>query len=778
MRTKPHMLCIVATLVACLAFMGLQTRPAFAKQNHQAASIAFASAQASNENPQESSSPTEQPNKLFGLPWNHLPFVTGESSDLEHDLAVRIAISEPKELIEKFDPPVTYQGRHFSTATVTGASINASKVVTITLPSEVLNRPDDEVERLLSSIDAKRAELGLSACTSNTVGEYCASHAAYCTAILNLAIIQSCLDYARDHYENKTLYRIVLPSGTYELGAPALNECLHIYSNTWIDMTSNTKLVHKSRKTCLLRNSKAEDALSGYEDHDIILDGGTWVGLNSPTSSHDEVALCHAKDIVVRNAVFDGCSGAHHLELVGVSNASISGCEFKGYTGTTTKEAIQIDIAGAASASTFRKSDYTTTRNVVISNNSFHDLSRGIGTHYAYIGYLNSEILIQNNMFNHLEHEAIMLVSFKNTAIVGNRILNCPQAIHVLPALNSTSRYSKTGKPYATCQNYLIEGNVISTARNADKIWGAITIYGNKVGSTTYALKNVILKNNVVNASNVALTLSRTSGITATGETYISEDSYSTLVHKAAQASFSHSSFKCMNGSGISAQSECNLVLNRCKANACKTSGITAQDATLTATSCSFASNGHSGLLATNCVISLKSSTFSKNKRYGIYASKSKLSTSKGSAKSNGKDGMRLADGTATVTRFKTHKNKQCGIRSIGCTVQISKSACVKNRAHGSSLLRSKATIRSCAFKQNKKNGLLIGDKTTLKNLKGSKFTRNKRYGVYGCGKSRVSKQSRNKYLENGKGGYHVPMVKKKKRMRPSGIRVAKDSAK
>ncbi len=756
MRVKRHIPGIAVLLGALIAFASMQVGPAFAWQDRNAANIAPASMLVGNVKAIAISSSTEQLNELFGLPWNSLPFVTPESQDGEQGASPCVTVSKPIALTDKFSSPEIYQGRYFSTTSVTGASINANSVVAITLPQESLNHSDDEVEHLLEEIDARRKELQLPASTSNKIAEYCASHTSYRTQILNLAIIQSCLDYARDHYEPDTLYRIVLPAGTYELGAPALNECLHIYSNTWLDMTAGTKLIHLSRKACMMRNSKASIDLSGYEDHDIILDGGTWVGLDSPTTKHDEIAICHAKNVVVRNAVFDGCSGAHHLELVGVSGATVSGCEFKGYTGSTAKEAIQLDITGPASASSFKKSDYTTTRNVVVWNNSFHDLSRGIGTHYAYIGYLNSEILIQNNSFNRLKGEAILLCSFKNVAIVRNAIQNCPQAIHILPAFNNASRYAKTGEAYKTCGNYLIEGNTISTTGNTSDIWAAITIYGNKVGSTTYGLKNALLRNNVVNACNIALTLSRTSGITASGESYCSINNYCTLVHKAAVASFSNSSFKSLRNAGISAQTECALTLYRCTMGRCSAHGLSAIEASVSAASCSFTRNGRSGISASESNIALQSCKTSKNGQFGLYASESSLVIAKGSFQSNARDGMRLLSSTVSVSRAKSTSNKGCGIRAKGSALRAKKVTLSKNKSHGMLLQRTKASLKSCTSKLNRKHGICLTGKSSIKPLRKCTLSRNKGYGLYGGKKSKVAKQSKNKYRRNAKGSFRV----------------------
>ena len=694
--------------------------------------------------------------KLFGLPWDELPFVSTSDQDPTSSDLPRITVSASQHLSESFGAPATYQGKHFSTCSVTGASITASKVVTITVPADLLNLSDDAAERLLKLVDEKRLELGLDEDTAGKVPDYCASYEEHRASILNWAIIQSCFNFAKSSYEDETLCRIVLPAGTYEVSSIALGECFHIYSNTWLDMTAGTKLVHLSHKVCMLRNASSKTSLSGYEHRNIILDGGTWVGLNNTLAHHDEVAICHAKNVVVRNATFDGCTGAHHLELVGVSGATITGCEFKGYTGNADKEAIQLDVAGSASASSFKANDLTVTQNVVICNNYFHDVSRGVGTHYAYIGYPNHEVLIQNNTFERLKSTAVLLVSFKNAAIVRNTMKSCPDAIQILPALNGSSYYTRTSKSYTTCKNYLIEGNTITTANNSSDTIAAITIYGNRVGSTLYKLSNAMLKNNTVNACNIALTLSRTSGIIVTGEEYASNTKYCMLAHKEAKATISNSSFTSTKGSGIKALTGCELLLTKCTMTNCKLHGVHADEATIAANGCAFKANAKSGLHAKSSTLSLSSCALKSNKGFGIYANTSELTLKKGSAKANKKDGIRAVSSTLRTTGFKSASNKACGIRAASTTTTINKTACSKNKAQGVYLVSSSASIKKSTFKSNKKNGLLAANKSTVKTLKKNMFTKNGKYGVHCTGKSNIKKKSGNKLSSNKKGGIHA----------------------
>lgn len=724
----------------------------------------------------------------FGYSWEDLPFVAGENG-LTADGTPGITVSKPAPFKANFASPATYRGQYYSQAQVTGAKINARYVITINVPKDVLDVADDKAKAFCDP-DNKEGKKMI-----NRI-------AAYKQAAVNWAVIQSCFDYADKHATSDTLYRVKLPAGTYAVGGASatgvdddFNACFHMHGNIWFDLTSGTKLMHASRNTCLIRNGygKEDEALHGYEDNNIILEGGTIQGLTTSTSGHNEVAFCHASNVVVRNVKFQYCYGAHHLELAGVNGATVTGCEFSQYAGSSDKEAIQLDVCGENSAEAFPAYDYSLTRNVVIANNKFHDLSRGVGTHYVYFGYANDSILIQNNSFANMRDEAIFLMSFNNVAIRNNTMSNCRQGICIAPVINNSSRYTRTGKSHGTRCNYLIENNNIATSGSGSEDYCGMVIYGNNFGGTQYPLANVMLKGNVVNASYMASIISNATNITMEGEHYAAGGSRCAVVRKRAQVNVANSTFASGPSTGLSVESDSSANIGAstfsgcggqgmaadhatvsasgCTFSACGAQGLSAEQATVSAANCTFANNGAAGLASVDSTVNAWGCAFTGNRGAGASDTSGKVSVSGCSFNSNGSAGYVTDSGALWASGSTFNGNAGIGFKATDAKASISNSTFGWNGSHGiwckatsvsatGSNLSSngacglmgysgKVTLKKCTASRNRSSGVNV--RKGKLSATSTKMSSNRSYGLYASSeKSTVKSCTMNSNAKDG----------------------------
>ena len=59
--------------------------------------------------------------------------------------------------------------------------------------------------------------------------------------------IQAALDYARNARQDGTIYKVVIPSGSYRL-----DWHLFIYDNTWLSLQPDTRLIKNFNKSCMI----------------------------------------------------------------------------------------------------------------------------------------------------------------------------------------------------------------------------------------------------------------------------------------------------------------------------------------------------------------------------------------------------------------------------------------------------------------------------------------------------------------------------------------------
>ena len=150
--------------------------------------------------------------------------------------------------------------------------------------------------------------------------------------------LQKALDHARDNASDTVQVKVVIPAGNY-----LVNKTLFVYSNTYISMKGAVLKKAASTGGCLLRNAQPRK-LGGYRDaRNIIIEGGCFDGnVGANYQNFCNVRFGHMNNLMLKNVSFKSNLNAHHLELGGVKDVTITDCDFSDYRGTYIKEAIHV----------------------------------------------------------------------------------------------------------------------------------------------------------------------------------------------------------------------------------------------------------------------------------------------------------------------------------------------------------------------------------------------------------------------------------------------------
>lgn len=328
--------------------------------------------------------------------------------------------------------------------------------------------------------------------------------------------IQAALDEAKDDNSNNTEYVINLPKGTY-----GIVNVLKVYSNTTIKMNGCT-LKRGANKT-VLRFGLEETVHSGYNgEHDITIEGGTFDGDGKDRKcSAGIVRIGHAKNITFKNVVFQNVYDSHQLELAACENVLIDNCTFKDFygkkkdlTNAANNEALQFDIIhNAEHFPKYPSFDDTPCRNVTVSNCTFSNLQRGVGTHSAVAGSYFTNMVFKNNTFTDIRGYAIMATNYRNSEISGNTLKKCGAGIIFRSMIYGYSNFYKPLKGKVSIQNDAkskITNNVVQISDNKYKVTPyGISLYGENVTSKkkdvpkgNYILKGVTISGNKITMNN------------------------------------------------------------------------------------------------------------------------------------------------------------------------------------------------------------------------------------------------------------------------------------
>lgn len=324
--------------------------------------------------------------------------------------------------------------------------------------------------------------------------------------------IQKALDYTRDFAREASPMTVILPKGTYGIFGT-----LNLYSNTTLDL-SGSVLTRNENSGSILRFGRGSDRNTGYSGYrNITVKNGTLDGGKKGTASL--MRFAHAGNIQILSVKFRNTKNVQHLlTFAAAENVLIDSCSFSDMTFSTASssnsEAVQIDILNPHHF-TDNVYDGTRTKNVTVSNCSFKNVVRGVGTHSAIVGYYFDNMNITDNVFSGIAGYAVNALNYRNSNICGNRIYQCGSGIscsHIsnIAFDNMYAPLSSQDKVDLNA-NVLISGNRI-TLTDTDYMH---TVYGISIAGAV--AKNIKDKDNKVFSADL-----RISGVTVKDNNIIS----------------------------------------------------------------------------------------------------------------------------------------------------------------------------------------------------------------------------------------------------------------
>lgn len=239
--------------------------------------------------------------------------------------------------------------------------------------------------------------------------------------------IQQALDAAQENSGQGIFTKVVIPKGTY-----LISSALVVYSDTWIYCEEGVEIKRCISYGPMLRCDN--NGIGGYDGvKNVIVEGGLWNGNTDQwpnTADFSNIRFAHCRNILLKDMHVKNNENGHHMEIGGAADVTIEGCTFTGYTGYRKKEAIQLDCMNNSRVfAGYAPFDDTSCENVVIKNNLFSGICRGLGSHSATLGIYYTDILIEGNVFENLDDVAMIMYNYKNCTITNNTITNCASGI-------------------------------------------------------------------------------------------------------------------------------------------------------------------------------------------------------------------------------------------------------------------------------------------------------------------------------------------------------------
>ncbi|MCI9546072.1 MAG: right-handed parallel beta-helix repeat-containing protein [Lachnospiraceae bacterium] len=237
------------------------------------------------------------------------------------------------------------------------------------------------------------------------------------------------LEEAAKKASKTTQYKIVIPPGTY-----TARYGQNVPSNTWIYAKGATIRALKGKKRMvLLTNQKF-----GKATENIKIEGGTWDTTTQSVNDSPETApfrFAHTKNLIFQDMTIKCNRKAHLIELADINRLTVKGCKISGnhrYSGVQPKEAIQLDVATEKAMVNMRPYNGKGCHNVIIENNRFNNVARGVGSHNEKEKIVEANpythVTVKNNSFNNLKAEAVFITWWQYCTVEKNTVENGQRA--------------------------------------------------------------------------------------------------------------------------------------------------------------------------------------------------------------------------------------------------------------------------------------------------------------------------------------------------------------
>ena len=288
--------------------------------------------------------------------------------------------------------------------------------------------------------------------------------------------------------------------------------CIYIAITTII-ADPEAKLYKNHQKGAMLANDLRADKGGYSTSENITIIGGIWDSFRETKKDKgtESFRFIHGTNITIKDATICNVPvNSHLITFAGIKDGLIDNCTLYGYTGTVLKEAIQLDIVHndvvvpSMQAEDILYDDLPCD-GITISNCEIYDYPRAIGSHTSVKGVFHKNIVIKNNTLHDLDEAAIKAYDYINLQVIGNTIYNAKVGVfaytylsnqqnHYFDPLNTTKKESRP-KNY----NILIKDNYIHDITKYKS--GTTYTYGDAIrayGISTRPLYGVTITGNKI----------------------------------------------------------------------------------------------------------------------------------------------------------------------------------------------------------------------------------------------------------------------------------------
>lgn len=168
------------------------------------------------------------------------------------------------------------------------------------------------------------------------------------------------------------------------------------------------------------------------------------------------LVMCHNKNITIDGITFKNMKYGHFIEMDASNNVVVNNCTFTGYKASKrhTSEAINLDTPDKKTKGfthDWSKYDCTANKNVKITNCTFSNLEKAIGTHQYSVKKYHTNITISDCTIKNCVSGAIEMMNWKNISLNNIKFINIGK--------NSKGKYTSFDKSNTT-RAILIRGGV------------------------------------------------------------------------------------------------------------------------------------------------------------------------------------------------------------------------------------------------------------------------------------------------------------------------------
>ncbi|MDD3172751.1 MAG: right-handed parallel beta-helix repeat-containing protein [Herbinix sp.] len=232
---------------------------------------------------------------------------------------------------------------------------------------------------------------------------------------------------------------LILEKGVYKI-----TNTLYIPANVTIKLKDGVKIVkgtktgtskfgasHSIFQMCSNSNSVKKGAYRKYNGESniaIVGEGKAEIDLNYDVDTVG-IMMCHNSSITISNIIFSNMYSGHFIELDASKDVTITKCTFQNHKDSpnNNKEAINLDTPDKVTNgfhAEWSSYDKTPNKNITISDCTFEDLERAIGTHKYSENKLHENVQILNNVISNCDQDAIRVMNWEKPVIKGNIISN------------------------------------------------------------------------------------------------------------------------------------------------------------------------------------------------------------------------------------------------------------------------------------------------------------------------------------------------------------------